>query len=33
MTIGAFIGWMAVYFLWGTDLQEFKLEHFILAAQ
>jgi len=27
--VGAFIGWVAVYYLWETDISKFGIEHFV----
>lgn len=26
---GAFIGWFALYYVWETDINNFKIEHFV----
>jgi len=27
--VGAFIGWVVVYYLWKTDISKFGIEHFV----
>jgi len=27
--LGAFIGWLAIYYLWNTEFSTFGLEHFV----